>query len=998
LIGRVSSTTTIGREREIAVLGDVLAAAQEGRPSLLLISGESGVGKTRLVGELEADARSRGFVVLHGECVEFGGEDLPYAPIVAALRNLPRELLAGALEGLHPDSRRELGVLRPIASARPGEAAFGPFAGESGQGRVYELLLELLRRLAESGAPILMVFEDLHWGDRSSRNFLAFFVRNLPQGHLVLAATYRTDTGAADGPLGGLLAELVRHPRTVPVEVGPLSHDEVRRQVAAIAGDVPAPGVADDIWQRTSGNPFYVEELLMARRHGHGGDVPSTVAEIARARVNELAPAARRLLHLIAASGHRAELALLESIVSADDLDEAAAQAVNAHLLVFDESGSSIGFRHALIGDAIYKGLLPRERMQLHGEIADALARSPVSEDAQLAYHWYGAGVWEAALAASARAADAAARRYAFAEARTQFERALELWERLGADRRPAEIDRGRLLAGAAEAARFTGDYAAAIDLCRDAIDEVDAGAQPLRAAMLHERVGEYLYDDDEAAMRSFAAAAGLLPGDAQAERAHLLTAEGRALLRMRRYDDARLRCQEALAIARAVGSDRVTTTALATLGMTLTLLGDPIAGARRLHQALDMARAQGAVEDLGHALMHLGETYRLQGRHAAALQTMDDGEAEARRWGVQGSFGTFMRVNAVDDLLRLGRWSEAEARLADLAHVDLGSMGTLLHHALRGQLCAQRGQLADARGSLAQASAVLRHSASSADFIPAVEGGWAMLALAEGRPAVAREHAAVGLVAMAEAGAAETFYTPILHGLGLRAEAELAEHARARRAASELEAGRARAAALVADLDALIEHGADRSQTPEAQAHRTLVQAEFTRVVGDFDPDAWDAAARRWDELGEPHPAAYARHRQADALLCSGFPAAAAPILRAAHATADALRADPLKRDIEDLARRARLDLRVDRSDPPPAAAPSAADTLGLTVREVEVLGLLAGGLTNREIAARLFISQKTAGTHVAHIFEKLDVHNRVEASAVAHRVGIVDNLHGPG
>ena len=229
-----------------------------------------------------------------------------------------------------------------------------------------------------------------------------------------------------------------------------------------------------------------------------------------------------------------------------------------------------------------------------------------------------------------------------------------------------------------------------------------------------------------------------------------------------------------------------------------------------------------------------------------------------------------------------------------------------------------------------------------------------------------------------------------------MQALAELAENARARRAHGELSALHERGRALIASLDELLLNGVDRSNPPEARAHRTLVQAEFTRVLGERETDAWAATIRRWEELCEPYPAAYARLRHAEILLLAGRPRAeAAELLRAAHATATALGAARLTSEVEDLARRARVDLEPALDEP--ISAPDVPD-FRLTAREREVLVLLTEGLTNREIGERLFISRKTADTHIGHIFEKLGVHNRVEAAGVAQRSGIVHTQSSAG
>ncbi len=415
------------------------------------------------------------------------------------------------------------------------------------------------------------------------------------------------------------------------------------------------------------------------------------------------------------------------------------------------------------------------------------------------------------------------------------------------------------------------------------------------------------------------------------------------------------------------------------------------------LRRVSEMAGAQGA-GSLGRSQFRLAEMHRLRGCHADALQAMIDAESHALRSGAPGAFAAFARVNAVDDLLRLGRWDEAERQLAECAQLDLGSTGGVLCAALSGRLHVLRGDLAEARRSLERAAAMLPRDGSFADFRPDVDVGWVMLELAEGHPSDALDRVAAALVAIRDADAEEAFYTPSLHVLGMQALAALAENAHVRGAGDELPVLRRRAEALLQALDDLLLRGVGRNP-PEARANRTLAEAEFLRCVGEPHPAGWTATTRRWEDLAEPYPAAYARLRESEARWLSGAPRARIEsLLREAHATAKALRAAPLAADIEELARQARVDLDVALAEASSAPAISAdlvpdVHDFGLTAREVDVLALLAEGLTNREIGERLFISTKTAAVHLSHIFEKLGVSDRVQAASVAHRSGVIDS-----
>ena len=701
-----------------------------------------------------------------------------------------------------------------------------------------------------------------------------------------------------------------------------------------------------------------------------------TLTEAVLARVERLDASA---LAVLAAAGGRASYALLDALAVDPDALRAG---LDAGVLVRERDG--LAFRHGLIGEVVYDRLLPAERVELHRAIAARL-----DDPAQRAHHCHRAGLRSEALAASVEAGVAAAEVFAYAEAAVHFERALELAD--------ASVDRVDLLARAAQAARFSGDPERAVAHCREAIAlELDGE----RRARLYERLGEYHFWDDGIALECYEQALALTPGAPR-----LLAAKGHALMGLRRWDEARACCEAGLA---AGAAPRIT------LGVVLAFLGETEAGEAHLRRALELS-ASG--EETARAYLHLGELLRVSGDHGGALQAMVEGEQAAARLGLRGSFGHFMYVNGADDLLRLGRWDEASERVQEAARMDLSRTASALRRAISGQLHALRGEFEPARRELDAAEDV----GLPAEFLSPLAAARATLALAEGEPVAAGVH-----VAGALGGVEDPFYTPPLYSLGLHVEAELAERDRARRR----EPDRTRAAELMAGLTALVGgraagRGQSRSEAraarrgagenagsageaaggagenagsageaaggrayrapPGALAHLALARAELSRVDGAPAPELWRAAAVAFDALHEPYPAAYARVREAEAaLVAGGERTRATAALAAAREAADALGAAPLRDAADALARSARLTI---------ASAPVAVadvDGSGLTVREAEVLGLLAEGLTNRQIASRLFISQKTVGAHMAHIYAKLGVHTRVEAAGRARQLGV--------
>ena len=885
----------IGRDAPLRELEDALAAP----PAAVLLSGEAGIGKTRLVTEIESAA---GFV-LHGECLEFGGEALPYGPVVAALRGLPSDWLAA-------QPTDGLAAVLPREHADAGAPA----------AQLQELLLGLLDRLADARGPVLLVLEDVQWADSSTLALLAFLARNLREQRLVVLATYRVDD-ELPAAVRRLASELSRRPLVRRIELAPLGPEDVARQLAALSGQRVPATLARELHARAGGNPFFVEELYAAQT--------DTLTEAVLLRIARLDD---DMLAAMAAVGGPASHAVLEQLSVAPDALRAG---LDAGVLVRVPDG--LAFRHGLIGEVVYERLFPAERVALHRALAAAL-----QDPAQRAHHCHRAGLRAEALAASMAAGIEAARVHAYAEARVHFERALELAD--------DSVDRVELLSRAAQAARFSGDPERAVALCREALE---LEREPSRRAALYERLGEYHFWDDVTALDCYERALELQPGEPR-----LLAAKGHALMGLRRWEASRACCEAALA---AGAAPRIT------LGVVLAFLGEPDAGEAHLRDALALSPSG---EETARAYLHLGELLRVRGDHAQALEAMVDGEREAARLGLRGSFGHFMYVNGADDLFRLGRWDEAAERLAEAATMDLSRTASALRRATAGQLHVARGELDAARRELQAAD----DDGLPAEFLAPLAGARAALALAEGDHAAAAAHVTGALNSVED-----PFYTSPLYSLGVRAEAERAESDRAHRRQPAM----ARARELLSALDALVEGAV----SPDAQAHLALARAEFARVQGQESALRWREAAEAFDALAEPYPAAIARRHEAEALLIgSGEREPAAWALRRARDTATRLGAASLLQAVEALARRARLDL-ADAPSPPRSPVD---DSSGLTAREAEVLGLLAEGLTNREIAARLFISVKTVGAHMAHIYAKLDVHSRVEAARQAHRLGV--------
>jgi DNA-binding CsgD family transcriptional regulator/tetratricopeptide (TPR) repeat protein len=868
----------------------------------------------------------------------------------------------------------------------------------------------MLHRVAERG-PLLVVVEDLHWADQSTRDLLGFLVRNL-RGGVALVLTYRSDELHRRHPLRPFLAELDRSGRAERLELGRLDRQALAGLLAAILGEPPPPVLAGEILARSEGNPFFAEELLAA--HLDGARLPEALRELVLARVQALSEPTQRVLEVAAVAGTRVDHQLLAAVVGQDteQMVWLLREAVTHHVLAVDEADDAYAFRHALVQEAIYDDLLPVQRGPLHAAYARALERrieqrgeasgTPAAtavERGRLAYHWYAAHDMGQALVASVQAGQAAEAASALAEALGHYERALELWDLAPEAAARSPLDRGTVLHRAAEAANLAGYDDRAVALGRLALDRVDAAAEPLRAGALLERLARYLWTaaDTPRAMAAVERAVAIIPPEPpSAELARALAAHGQLLMLLDRHAEAMARCEQAVAVARQVGARAVEGHALTTLGTSLGILGQLEAGIADLEQGRRIARELANVDDLGRAHANLATVLDMAGRSADAAEVFLAGAEAARQTGALGRYGPNLLGDAASSLLSLGRREEAERLLDQVFDLDLRSP------ALRLRPLTVRGTLRLRTGDLAGAQADLRHVLDEAPApldpqnATPVLAGLAEAALWGGRLADARAAVADGLEALASAD--EPYWVTELCRTGLAVAAALAEQARARHADAEQQAARQLAAGLLDRIRAAAT-APNVVPTPTVAASVRTAEAEWSRADGASDPERWARSAEAWEALGYPWPAGYARWRQAEALLATGAPRdAAGAALTKARTAAGRLGARLLAAEVESLARRARIELAPQDGGapdgPPQAAAP--ADGLGLTPREREVLALVADGRTNRQIAEALFISNKTASVHVSNILAKLGVANRGEAAAVAHRLRLTEEAAG--
>ncbi len=355
----VVSPVLIGRRQELAALAALVQQATDGEPAVALVAGEAGVGKTRLVSELASAASESGFCVLTGQCIELGGEGVPLAPLVDALRVLARIIPAGELDELLGPAAP--GLARLLPELPHGANAAAP--GDSLQaGQLLELVLGLLGRLS-AARPVLFLIEDLHWADQSTLDLAALLVRSLRAVRVLLVMTYRSDELHRSHPLRPLVSGWERIRSVDHIELRRFDRDEVRAQLTAILGGEPVIAVADEVFDRSGGNAYLVEEIAGAVRDGGDpGDLPPLLRDVLLTRLDAMSPAAQRLVRTASVARRVVPDRLLAEVAGMGEAElfSALREAVEHHLLLVDHSG--YGYAWACPGGRVACRRRPRHR------------------------------------------------------------------------------------------------------------------------------------------------------------------------------------------------------------------------------------------------------------------------------------------------------------------------------------------------------------------------------------------------------------------------------------------------------------------------------------------------------------------------------------------------------------------------------------------------------------------------------------------------------------
>ncbi|GAA4164966.1 helix-turn-helix transcriptional regulator [Gryllotalpicola daejeonensis] len=964
----------IGREPEYARLLAYLDASEAGVPTAVLITADAGTGKTRLVDEVARTAAARGHTVVRGNCTPSSATRLPFGPIADLMRDLREQ---------HPELRDAVtdevwAGLAPIAAGwGDGVPDASPAAASDpalSHARLFAAVIVTLTAVAVK-QPLVVIIEDLHWADPASLDLLGFVARKLADQNILLLATSRPPKQTEH--LADFVFEFARLEVAQTIELEPLPEGAIAEIITETAPGLDG-AVVEALTVRAAGSPFFASRLA---RHGDRPGLPSDLDQLLRFELRGLSPEARHAATVVAAVGGR---------VGFDDLDALpGAGAAVEELLerdILTEAGDDLRLRHALFGEVLGAATTPLQRRAVHAAAAQLIAaRGPVDGEhaLELGRHLRGAGQIEAARGQLLRGARYALETRSFARARDAYAELLALppLSDAGTDASADAPfpDRTTLLLEAVPAYHWSGDVAVALEL----LDEASQAPGADEARVAYER-GRLLSAEGRVAesAASFRAVLDLLEAADAADtaepasvglRARTLAALARDLMNQGDMAASVRTAGQAMSDAAAAGERQAQIDARVTRAVAGTLVPDPAPDAsgfaeRELREcarlALDADDLETAIRAYGNLTYVLGVAERDADVIAVAREALE----KCARYGPVLSIASSVTSNYVSSLALVGEWDEALAvARAALEESVSPSMGLYLHseivevQTLRGEWADVEAHLESARGQIGDSVYALQFVVNEAAF-----------ELWRGRT-----DRSLGIIA------------GILDDLRSQDDPDIVLQAavvalQAHADAFESRFPRARNAASDAIADAVIELVRDTAAQESLSALGLnlvrVCEAEYARLHEGDTAEQWRAIAESSHATGHLFEEAYARYRGGVRALAGRASGEASDLLSRAHEIAAQLGARPLADRILGTvhAGGVKLGATLQKSERREAVA-------GLSDREVQVLELIAEGLSNRDIAQRLFISERTVGVHVSRILGKLGVRNRTEAARAA-------------
>ncbi|HKB28666.1 MAG TPA: AAA family ATPase, partial [Candidatus Limnocylindrales bacterium] len=854
------------------------------------------MGKSRLIARLTEVAESRATVEV-GACLPSSEGGLPYAPFVEVLRRVVAATQPAMLPALLGSGRRQLTRLLPELAAREADVTTGGDVDATAQVRLFELLLGVFRRLARP-RPLVLAIEDVQWADRSTRELLGFLVRALRDEPVLLVITVRTEDAGATTPLA-FLAELERDDGVERIDLEPFGRAEVADQLGALLDEPPSSALVDRLFERSDGNPFFVEELVLAGAADRT-DLPPVVRDVVEARMAGLSAPTREALRAAAVGGRTIDDELVCAVlgIGARALAASLREAIDAGILerIPAQREATAAFRHALLQEVVDEELFPAERAELHLAFASALEARAASgrrvEPADLARHWDGARMPDRALRPMIEAAFAAEGVYAWPEALEHWQRARALFATMDDGAAVAGLGLAELDGRGADCALMAGEYDAAVALARAAIDAADADADPLLAGLLHNRLRWALWEsgDRAGAAEAVEAALRLLPTEPPTQaRASALAQHAGILVFAGHYAESQAAAEEAIAMAKALDAPGELALALGVLGWGLAAMGDVEGGLERFREGAAIASAIGSAEGVALASINLVTLLDRVGRSRQQLEAALEAHRASERLGVGWTYGALLLGYAAKAQFVLGRWDDADRTTETGLRTGASDRAELWLSINRARLLTARGRF-DATTPLLERARALAHRLGPSEFSGPLLLAEAELGIWLGDVEAVRRAGRSALELATSGGPPD----PSLAWLAIavvRAEADAAGRHR----------GRAGRDAMAADASWLseIENAvrtvlADRPEVaagPRSDAIRGLLRAERSRLAGPADPAAWSSVVSAWDALERPYLAAYARFREAAAIIAArGSRDAASELLLHARASAATL------------------------------------------------------------------------------------------------------------
>lgn len=953
-----SSPRMVGRRAELDSLFEAFDDARAGHPRTVVVRGEAGIGKTRLVQEFLAAAAVRRdpalpLVVAVGQCVDLGPIGAPFGPVRRVLRDLHAEVGTEALR----HAAGSPAVIASLAALVPG-IADEPGSGDDPAGGFAEAIEVVLEQLSRE-RHLVVVIEDLQWADASTLALLKTLASTLRGRHLTVVATYRSDDIDRYHPLKPVLAELDRTRSIVRVEIGPLSGEEVAEQVAQLTADGPRDIAA--LAERSGGIPFLVEELVDLGDRG----LPDTLRELVLARYMRLSEEAQETVRIMAAGGMHADHDVLVAVSPLGEhaLDVALREAIDARVVLAD--GAGYAFRHALTQEAVHGEMLPSERVRVHRRYAEHLtasrAQSPDAVSA-IAEHWLAARDLTAAFDATVTALAHSQAGFSPATSAKLAERLTELWDQVPDAATRAGTTLPQLHLEAAQAWHDLGDTERALRSANEGL--AVCPDDPLtRAGLLRQRFVEVYNSEHRNRRDDLLTAIGLLE-DLPERRARVLLSRILSNLAIaERGDEAKEHVARAIALAEEAGDD-------AALAVAFTIeawrIADDEDDAARAIEPIERA-AQLTLDPALRAYVGEAHVDLLQrtGRFGDAVVVGEQHYTEIVRAGIERGSGMSIAFSLARALFAMGRPGEAlryarrAQRLSDAK--SRGSVVRLLatHYTWNDEPEARGALLAAERASIDDSLRAFpeKHGSWVIDRGDAVIAGPASVA-----PRSAEDDEALdGLLALVEQATSP----------------QLGRHAAL--SAAALLAGRGSVAVDSARRTRLL---AAADSWP-AVGSLPVLTAFVRAACGRTDAPAAERVAG-WRAVTESAEVLPVWHRHVAEVWLAANLIQAGDRDEAAQLV-ERLRTDAPRHGVARVGRWA-----AELAQQAGFAEASVTDSTGgdaiaaLTPRELQVLELVAEGLTNPQIGRRLYISPKTASVHVSAILAKIGATNRAEAAAL--------------